>query len=248
MSRPRLPLRLMAVCGLGLASTLACGSSDGMSSYSSRSKTAASTQGPESFEAADRGYVVPPDRALMRVRISAEGEGGAAARGALSGGIADVQAAARSGGCAATIAEYTTPRPGGWDGWKGNAELRVEVDLREATDVAARIAAVDACLGSIAELAEREGEDVQADIALSGLMYSLDDPDGHAAALWARHGSRLARVSAAAGAPQQHPEDLRCTTTGEVSITARSISGIGLALDVSCRAVTPPSDAVADAG
>lgn len=248
MSRPRLPLRLMAVCGLGLASTLACGSSDGISSYSSRSKTTASAQGPEPFEAADRGYVVAPDRALMRVRVSGDGESGAAARGALKSAMDAVQQAAKAGGCAATVAEYTTPRPGGWDGWKGSAELRVEVDLREAPDVGARIAAVDGCIGPIAELSDREGDGQHIDVAMSGLMYSLDDPDGHAAALWARHGERLARVSAAAGAPQMHPEDLRCTTQGNVSVVSRSISGIGLELDMGCRSVTPPADAVVDAG
>ena len=246
MSRARIPARLLAVCGLGLASTLACGSSDSLSSYSSRKTASTADPGSaDAFEADDAGLVVPPARALLSARVVGQADDAGAAQAALRSGIERVVAAAGAGGCVATVEDYAPARPGGWAGWRGAAQLRVELDLREAADVPARMAALDACVGPLAALVDGEGGDEALEIALSAPLFGVDDPSAHAGALWARHAERLARVSAAAGAPQLHPEDLRCVSQGEVSVQARSIKGVRLGLDLACRSVGPGAGAAA---
>lgn len=246
-SPARIPTRLLAVCGLGLASTLACGSSDGISSYSSRKSASTADPGsPEALEAADTAYVVAPDRALLSVRVVGQGDDATQAQAALRSGIDQVLAAAKRGGCAASIEEYAPTRPGGWTGWRGQAQLRVEIDLREATDVPSRMAALDACLLPIAALADRDEDAEGREVSLSAPLFGVDDASSHTAALWARHAERLSRVSVAAAAPQLHPEDLRCVSHGDVSVRARSITGVQLGLDLSCRTVGPGEDGLVD--
>jgi hypothetical protein len=249
MTRRQIPARLLAVCGIGLASTLACGSSDGLSSYSSRKSASAPDPGsPEAFEADDAGVVAPPDRALLSVRVVGQHEDAPQAQAALKSGMERVMAAAKRGGCAASIEEYTPTRPGGWAGWRGQAQLRLEIDLREAADVPARMAALDACMLPVAALTDGEENGDALEISLSAPLFGIDDPSVHTAALWARHAERLDRVSVAGPAPQLHPEDLRCVSRGDVSVLSRSITGVRLGLDLSCRTVGPGEDGLVDAG
>lgn len=249
MCRPQIPVRLLAVCGLGLASTLACGSSDGISSYPSRKSSVGPIPGsPEAFEADDQGYVVPPDRALFSVQIVGQHEDGSLAQAALRSGIDQVRAAAGQGGCVASVEEYTPARPQGGTVWRGLAELRVEVDLREATDVPARIAALDSCVLPLAVLMDQEQDGEKLTVSLSSPLFGIDDPGSHVGALWARHAAQLSRVSVSGGAPQLHPEDLRCISDGGVHVHSRRISGVRLGLDLSCRTAWSADDGVVYAG
>jgi hypothetical protein len=248
MSRRHIPARLFAVCGLGLASTLACGASDSLSSYTSRKSSVKPSPGsPEDFEADDQGYVVPPDRALFSVQIVGRHEDGSQAQAALRSGIDQVRAAAGQGGCLASVEEYTPAHPQGGTVWLGLAELRVEVDLREATDVPARIAALDACVLPLAALMDQEQDGEELTVSLSSPLFGIDDPGSHVGALWARHATQLSRVSVSGGAPQLHPEDL-CISDGGVHVLSRRISGVRLGLDLSCRMAGPAADGVVYAG
>ena len=67
-------------------------------------------------------------------------------------------------------------------------------------------------------------------------------------ALWALHAAQLSRVSVSGGAPQLHPEDLRCISDDEVHVLSRRISGVRLGLDLSCHVARPAEDGVVYAG
>lgn len=227
--------RILSILALGLVSTLACAPGEGRSYERRRTSPSMSVEGAQAFDVLDQAYVVPPDRALVRVSLVGNGETYDASRARLQQHRAAVEAAARSGGCRVTLAEYVPPTVGGWRGFQARADLRVEVDLREAADVDARVLVIDECLAPLSTLSSASADDEVAP-GLSDVHYSVADPQAHAGALWARHAASLQPVSAAAGAPQQHPEDLRCVSSGRVSVTDAGIAGVALALDVTCRA------------
>ena len=233
MPSERLVIRVLSVLSLGFVSSLACAPLEGRS-YDLRSKSyEVPVQGAEALAWKDRSYVVPPDRALLRVAVHGVGQTIGESRQELRQQIDAVKSAARKGGCAATIDDYTSPWDGGGTRWGGRAELRVEVDLREAEDVDARIGAVEACLGALADArTPREGRD-QPVPDVSSVVYDVFDPDVHAGMLWSRHVESMARVTADAG--ERHREELRCSSPGSVTVEARAISGVVLSLDMDCR-------------
>lgn len=227
--------RLLSVLGLGLFAALACGSGDSMSDYVRKSGPAPAGS-PASFEADDRGYTVPPDLALIRVEIHGEGRTAEAAAAKIRTGIEQVENAAGTA-CPHAVVDYSAPRAGDWDEWHGSAEMRVEVDLAGATELAGKMAALDTCMGALDALARPQDkkDDEQLRVAVSSPLFSLKDPSAHAPALWARHAERLERVSDGSAAAALQPQDQRCVSSGTVVIESRSLTALRLALDLQCQ-------------
>jgi hypothetical protein len=192
----------------------------------------------ESFEADALGTVVPPDGALVRVRVQGSGATADSAASRTRAGIDAIQAAAAAG-CALSVDDYAPPSANGWDSWHAVATLKLDIDLAGKDTVEARMAALDACvtpLGPVERPAKAQrDEDLSIDVGAP--LLTVDDPQAHVAALWRRHAARLAAVSDGSAAAALHPEDQRCTSQGIVTIEARSLSGVRLGLDLSCARV-----------
>ncbi len=242
MSRQNL---VFALAG-GLSIAMACGGGGSgdllRGSYYGKESVGDSSD----YAALDQAYLVPPDRAVIRIDAVATAPDAATAAAQIRARIAGVEAAAGEG-CPARVLDYQPARPYG-DEWRSEAELRVDVPLSGLETVAARMDALDACGAALAGVVtDSDGEedgDVRAWVGRSESPQLLvDDLHQHAGALLARRAADLAAVSDASAAPQLHPEDLRCTATGDVRYgSIRRLSGVSLALGMDCRVVvTPPA-------
>lgn len=230
--------------GLGIA--LACGSS-GSGDWSRKSYSGgASPADPDHYGALDGGFVVPPDRALQSVGITVTAATAEAAAAELRARAAALEAAASTEACQARLVDYGVPSAYGREAWQGTAEVRVDVVLKGLDGLQARMDAVDACQAALAPLltgsdgVELDGGEGQAWVDRSRqLAIVVDDRHRFAGELLSRRAQRLAAVADASAAPQLHPEDQRCTATGEVSYGSRSLDGVELILGMSCRVLDP---------
>ena len=232
--------------GMGIA--LACGSGGSGSSdvFSRKSYSGGINVGdPAAYGALDLAYVVPPDRAVVRLEVVVTAETPELTAKELRARISATEAAAAEERCQARLMDYSPSVPYG-QGWRGNAELRVDVLLTGLDGVTARMDALDACLDSLRPLVTSdEGAVIGEDKGKVWLEHSLitellvDDPHQHAPELLARRAGRLKAVASEDGAPQLAPEDLRCTATGDVTYGARRLAGVELILGMSCRVVDP---------
>ena len=227
-------VRARVACGLalGMVSVFACAPLEGSSRLREIKLPREIPSGsPDLYEAYDQGLVVPPDRALVSVGLTARGGDAPAMLAAVQSEIERVKTAAKAGGCSASVEQYLPLRRMGDIEWRAEAQLRVELDLREVGEVSARMRALDTCMVALASLTNGEFSGFQ----VSEPLFSIDDPDGYAVELWRRHAERLARVAQPTPAPQLRPQDLRCASNGVVSVRARSIVGLLLALDLECH-------------
>lgn len=243
MSRHNL---VFALAG-GLSIAMACGGG-GSGDYLRGSYYSGESVGDASeYATLDASYTVPPDRAVIRIDAVATAPDAATAAAQLRARIAGVEAAAGEG-CTAQVLDYQPARPDG-DEWRSEAELRVDIPLVGLESVSARMDALDACSAALAGVVtDSDGEedgDIRAWVGRTEQPQLLvDDRQQHASALLARRAADLAAVADSSGAPQLHPEDLRCTATGDVHYgSSRRLSGISLVLGMDCRVVTAPAPA-----
>jgi hypothetical protein len=157
------------------------------------------------------GYRVAPDRAVLPVGVSAEDPRAAV----------DALAKALPAGCTLRITGYVPPR---------RIDAAMDVSFAGMADVRARMDQLDRCLAPFAG---------RSDAALGETQWVVDHPEQHFDALAER---LVATQQAAASivAPGVHPEDRRCVPTGAVLPSDPRISGVALALEVTCSVVSAP--------
>lgn len=231
---------LATVTGLALGFALACGvigsGPDSLVDYRSSAYTPPS--GADAYPALDRAYRVPPDRASVAVTLQVREPEAAAAGSQLTSEIAAVTKGAGDR-CTAALQDASPPTPAGSAEWSASAEVRVDIDLKGLPTVEERRAKIDACLAGIDPLVTRdEWKKVAAgerQVQRSAPVLSVDDPTRHRDALLDRARAELTWAAAAAGAPQLHPEDLRCVPDGIVHAGDARLSGVVLTLGMTCR-------------
>lgn len=231
---------LATATGLALGFALACGviGSGPESLVDYRSSAYTPPTGADAYPALDRAYRVPPDRASVAVFIRVREPDAATAGAALTKEIQGVVAGAGTS-CAASLLDASPPTPSGSTEWSASSEVRVDVDLRGLGTVEERRAKIDACVAGIDPLVTRdEWKKVaagQRQVQRSAPVLSVDDPTRHRDPLLERARAELTWAAAAAGAPQLHPEDLRCVPDGTVQAGDARLSGVVLTLGMACR-------------
>ncbi|MDP2309837.1 MAG: hypothetical protein Q8P18_27710 [Pseudomonadota bacterium] len=236
-SRSRLSPFAPAV-GLALGLALACGGLGGGrgDSYSYSERTVA--PGADGYPGLDQAYRVPPDRAVLAVTINVAHESFASTASGLTTEVAALEQALGSH-CTATVLDYAAPLSSGSPQWTATAEVRVDIDLRGLAGVAERRGRIDACLATIEPLLTPDGWKSlgtgNRQVRRSVPVLAVDAPEQHRDALLARVRTGLAWAAAATGAPQVHPDDLRCVPDGGVTVGDRRLSGVVLTLDMPCR-------------
>jgi hypothetical protein len=246
MPRPHL---LFALAG-GLSIALACGSGPGDIISSRGSDYGREHPGDaEGYGTLDQAELVAPDRAVLRVDVTVQAPDAATAAQQLRVHASAVEQSVAASPCTAQLLDYQPPAPAGRDAWRSAAELRVDIPLSGLDGVAARMDAIDACHTALAAaLTDPEGEEIDGTVATAWAVRTaqpvllVDDLQQHAGPLLARRAARLAVFAAEQGAPQLHPEDLRCTATGDVRYGQRRLSGVQLIVGMDCRIATPAAD------
>jgi hypothetical protein len=237
---------LFALAG-GVGIALACGSGGSSDVYSRRKSSSGgvSVGDPTAYGAMDQAYRVPPDRAVVRVDAVVTADTAALATKELRARIATIEAAAGEERCQAQLLDYGPPVPYG-DGWRGNAEVRVDMLLAALDGVPARMDALDACLARLRPVVTSDdGVDLPGKDGRVWVQHShasellVDDPGQHAEALLARRARSLSVLANDGAAPQLAPEDLRCTATGGVGYGERRLAGVELILGMNCRVIDP---------
>jgi hypothetical protein len=184
------------------------------------------------------GISVPPDRGLAMIEAHVEA-------GDREGAVQRIRRVARSlaaissqrDGCTIEAWSFDAVQRGD-DTYHASATLRLDVELTGARALSERQDRVEACLGALDTLDPSRFEGVV--VRRSELVLTLDDPSQHRGALLER---RMAALHAVAlqneVAPQFRSDALRCTSSGEVTIQARSLRGIDLAIDFTCAPARP---------
>lgn len=234
--------------GLGLGLVLACGGlgGGGRSGFSEYSGARYEPQSAEGYAALDAAYVVAPDSAAVAVTVEVQQATVALTSASLTSEITALEAAV-SGQCIATVLDASPATRHGDGDWASSAEVRVNVDLRGLPGVAERRARIEACLAPIEPLLTPDGwSDLKTGVGRrhvrrSDVTLLLDSSESHRDALLKRAITAMNWSATAGGAPQLHPEDVRCVTHGAVAVAARRLSGLVLTLDMDCRLAGPTS-------
>ncbi|MEE8408413.1 MAG: hypothetical protein V3T05_02290 [Myxococcota bacterium] len=234
-----------------IASMTACSSAAQSSGYSSSYSMSVAPTPPRSVVSdqdlrAQSTVVVPPDRAVVSVRIEVvEGsfDDAATATRELIGDL--VGAAQGVEGCAVTVDDYEAPLRLGTELYSASADLSATFALQGLPDVGARMKVVDACTAALQPHLTSRPRHGKMAASNSGryawagpLRLEIADPGAHRAKLIERLSRRLASVENVS-APQWQAGDLRCTSTGLVRATERTLAGVRLELDVRCDIVRP---------
>jgi len=215
---------------------LACGSGPLERSVRDYSKA----QPPDHDPTALHGrYTVPPDRALLpvRVRVEAPDPDGPSEQvrselDALSTAVSDLPP------CTLLVQDYRPPSRSG-DDWVAEAWATLDIDLSQLTTPAERMERIDQCRGAVLPRTTRyaeevEGTDNERSLSIGSYTLMVDAPEAHIEQLLKRRARTLQAVTPPL-APQLHPEDYRCVPTGEVKVGARSLAGVVLSLGQTCR-------------
>lgn len=208
-------------------------SSDSWDYYGSRGPGVAAPD-PGGFEAALHGaLIVPPDRAIvpLHARVPSETRAGAVERVRQ---IAEElrRRASSAPGCETTIHSLGHPEGGG-DRYSASATLRMDVDLRGLDTPLARHERIEGCLAPLYDLPRSPFQGLE--LAVGEPRLTIDDPSAHRARLLEQRFAELSAVAALEAAPPQFSAArLACTSSGQVSIVERSLSGLRLAVDFSC--------------
>lgn len=177
------------------------------------------------------GITVPPDRGLAMLSAHVEASQRDDAMSRIRRVVREL-AAISSGECRIEPWSFAPIERAG-DSYTAAAELRLDVALTGADTIDARQARIEACLGALDTLDPARFEGVN--VRRGALVLTLDDPSQHRGALLERHMAALHSVAAQSDVPPQfQPNALRCTSSGEVRIEARSLRGIDLAVDFVC--------------
>jgi hypothetical protein len=228
---------LLSSCGVNDGATVVHAQSDAPSRSWYASGAAPDTMPLE--RALHGGITVAPDRGLAMLEVAIEANDRAAAMRRIRR-VASELAAVSGAECRVEPWSFAPIEHAG-DVYRAGAQLRLDVSLIGAGTIEARQARIEACLGSLDALdpARFDGVSVQR----GALVLTVDDPSQHRGALLERHMSGLHAVAAYATVPPQFRSNaLRCTSSGEVRIEARSLRGIDLAVDFTC---TPEAGAAA---
>jgi hypothetical protein len=194
---------------------------------------------PSSFEAELHGrYAVPPERAILRADLQlARASSDEATSASIAARRTLVQLFDEAEHCEARVIDIGPTTRVAWDDWSASSLLRVDIDLRGAEDVETRSARTEACT-AVFFREEPELENVH--VRIGTPLLTIDDPSSHRAALLERELARLRAVAAQPNTPAQFSaETLECTSTGEVRIVDRTLSGVALAVDLSCGREAP---------
>jgi hypothetical protein len=194
---------------------------------------------PSSFEAELHGrYSVPPERAILRADLQlARASSAEATRAGATARAALVRVFGEAEHCEARVIDIGPTTRVAWDDWSASSLLRVDVDLRGAADVESRSARIEACTA----IFFREDPDLEnVHVRIGTPLLTIDDPSSHREVLLERELARLRAVAAQPDAPAQFSAaTLECTSTGEVRIVDRTLSGIALAVDLGCGRESP---------
>jgi hypothetical protein len=207
-------------------------------------------QAQDALDPADVFFEVAPDAARSEALLTAwAGSYADASRNVLAAGEHLLDTLASSGECSGTMRDYSPPQhvgevrtPDGEDfesGWQGKVAITVEANLKGLGTVQARAARIDRCLGALHSL-DRASTPAMKNVAasLGTLLVRVDRPEHYRVALVNAKTQRLAALDGQSVA-QFHAEDTRCTSSGEVRIVRRNLSGIALDIDFSCGRVLP---------
>jgi len=194
----------------------------------------ASAPDPAHFEDALHGAIwVAPDRALVSLESSIEATSRAAALERVRATADALRARGEGEGCAASIWSFG-PIAGHGEAHIASATLRLDIDLRGLATPADRQARIEACLAPLYDLPADTFEGLH--LRIGEARVTVDDPSAHRARLLERRFAELRAVEAMADAPAQfRATGLRCTSSGQVSITQRTLSGVRLEVDFACR-------------
>jgi len=149
-------------------------------------------------------------------------------------------------GCSARIADYTQPLQklaarGKSDASSYTSTINVELEMTFTSldTIDDRIERLDDCLGRIPD-ADAKSEDKEAiALSFSAIVPTIRDVSVHRDTLLQQHFDRLSAVAAADAPPSQfQASETRCTSDGTVSIVSRQLSGIELAVDLTCKQLT----------
>lgn len=238
-SRSRLSPFAPAV-GLVLGVSLACGGlggsgrGDSYSSYGEREVV----PGADGYADLDRAYRVPPDRALVALTVNVHASSVTQTSSLLTTEVTTLEDTLGTR-CAATVLDYTPPTAMDTTWWSASAEVRVDIDLRGLAGVSERRGRIEACLAALDPLLTpaswKSIGDSPRQMRRSPPVLAVDAPDQHRDALLERARTELAWAASATGAPQLHPEDLRCVPYGTVRVGDKRLSGVVLTLDLPCR-------------
>ena len=184
-------------------------------------------------------YTVPPDQALLPLRLRVEGPAADGAAARVREELADLQRAVSDlPPCAVEVQDYRPPSRYG-DDWASEAWATLSVDLGGLATALERMERLDQCRGAVLPQTTRytepiENTELERSLSLGGPVLVVDAPEAHLPALLARRAEALQAVTAPM-APQLHPEDYRCVPTGQVRVGTRSLAGVVLDLGVDCR-------------
>jgi hypothetical protein len=228
-------LLLLAGCGSGGAHASPVVEQPGSAS-ATRSGWSSYDDGTLHAGALDRelhgGLTVAPDRALalIEARVVASTRQGAVERIREVATALEALAAPHEG-CTIALRDLAPVLAG--DELVASATLALAIDVAGLDGLTDRQSRSEACVGVLDRLDPATFEGVT--VRRSTLLWTIVDPSRHRADLLARRFAALEGVAAAPGAPSQfHADRLRCTSSGEVLIAARSMRGIDLEVDFAC--------------
>ncbi len=193
-------------------------------------------------------FIVPPEIAIMRTRITATASSFAAVAKLIEVNSEKVITSISSTeGCSANILDYQHPVEyisgkaivADAKKYSSHLELEILISFAEMEQVRERIKRVNDCLQVIPKLAiENSQEDKNASIylALSDVMPTIQNAGKYRKKLLEGKFTGLKEVANLSDpATQFNASDTRCTSKGIVKVVDRNLSGIELDIDFDCH-------------
>ena len=198
-------------------------------------------------DSAVSSFIVPPEIAVMRARISATAGSFAEVAKSIEVNAETVLKSVNSQeGCSASIIDYQHPVEISGkkilaDKRKYSSRLQLEIliSFAEMKDIKERIKRVNNCLQAIPEVTmEKPKENLSLYLALSDVMPTIQNAGKYRQQLLKAKFNGLKEVAnLSEPATQFSASDTRCTSKGIVKVVERSLSGIELDVDFDCYRV-----------
>ncbi len=193
-------------------------------------------------------FIVPPEIAVMRARISATAGSFAEVAKSIEVNAETVLKSVNSQeGCSASIIDYQHPvemisgKKILADKRKYSSRLQLEIliSFAEMKDIKERIKQVNDCLQAIPEVTiQKPKESISIYLALSDVMPTIQNVGKYRQQLLKAKFNGLKEVAnLSEPATQFSASDTRCTSKGIVKVVERSLSGIELDVDFDCYRV-----------
>lgn len=193
-------------------------------------------------------FIVPPEMAVMSVKIRSRASSFLRVTELLEASSAKLlKSISKIEGCSAKVVEYHHPslidsskRILSYPQNYSNAmELEIQISFAEMKDINERITQINNCLQAISQLKiEQPQEDKDASIylSLSRVMPTINDVGKYRKKLLQGKFTGLKEVANySEPATQFRASDTRCTSQGTVEVINRSLSGIELDIDFDCH-------------